>query len=113
MQVCSAHFIGEKVSPTRTHPDYTPSIFPTGHVREQTEGDLKRFERSHKRRQPSASQPGAGQSHAAAATATDAEPVLDNPTEVDEGDTHFFFPLGARLRQRQQRQWLSTFQLSR
>jgi hypothetical protein len=51
MQICSAHFVGGKVSPTRTHPDYKPSIFPTAHVRVQTEGDLKR---SFKRWQASA-----------------------------------------------------------
>jgi hypothetical protein len=66
------------VSPTRTHPDYTPSILPTAHVRVQTEGDIKRFERSFKRSQAGALQPVASPEAAASATATNDDDD-DNP----------------------------------
>ena len=36
-RICSQHFIGGKPSPTRTHPDYVPSVFPTKHKASKSE----------------------------------------------------------------------------
>ena len=52
-RVCSKHFIGEKPSPTRNHPDYVPSIFPTNHIQAKKLSDCKRQERIMKRRENS------------------------------------------------------------
>ena len=49
-RVCSKHFIGEKPSPTRTHPDYVPSIFPTNHLRARKAADCERHDRFMNRR---------------------------------------------------------------
>ena len=49
-KICSKHFITDKPNPTRTHPDYVPSIFPTQHKKAKKESDLKRQERFMKRR---------------------------------------------------------------
>ena len=49
--VCSKHFLGGQPNPTRTHPDYAPSIFPTSHRRQGTTSSLDRHNRQMKRRE--------------------------------------------------------------
>ena len=51
-KICSKHFITERPNPTRTHPDYVPSIFPTQHKKPKKVSDLTRQERFMKRREP-------------------------------------------------------------
>ena len=48
-KICSDHFVGGWHSQERDHPDYKPSIFPTSHVRPNSERDLQRHERARKR----------------------------------------------------------------
>ena len=48
-RICSDHFVGERHREERNHPDYQPSIFPTAHVRPNSESDLQRHERARKR----------------------------------------------------------------
>jgi hypothetical protein len=48
-RICSEHFVGQKWHPTRGHPDYAPTLFPTKHVRERSEDDIGRFQRTEKR----------------------------------------------------------------
>ena len=48
--VCSRHFVLGKPSPTRTHPDYIPSIFPTSHRVEATDASIQRHLRAKRRR---------------------------------------------------------------
>ena len=50
-RICSEHFVGGIVSPTRNHPSYVPSIFPTKHVKSKKLKDVARFERVAKRKQ--------------------------------------------------------------
>jgi hypothetical protein len=47
--VCSKHFVTGNPNPTRTHPDYTPSIFPTNHRNPSTTASLQRHSRVMKR----------------------------------------------------------------
>ena len=47
--VCSKHFVSGNPNPTRTHPDYTPSIFPTNHRNPSTTASLQRHSRVMKR----------------------------------------------------------------
>ena len=49
-RICSDHFVNGEVHPTRDHPSYKPTIFPTGHVRTPGEPEKSRFERIAKRR---------------------------------------------------------------
>jgi hypothetical protein len=48
--VCSKHFVAGSPNPTRTHPDYTPSIFPTNHRKPSTPASLHRHSRVMKRK---------------------------------------------------------------
>ena len=50
-RICSDHFVGGIASPTRNHPSYVPSIFPTKHVKSKELTDVARFERVAKRNQ--------------------------------------------------------------
>ena len=34
-RVCSLHFVGRQPNPTRTHPDYVPSLFPSNQLSEK------------------------------------------------------------------------------
>ena len=45
-KICSKHFVLEQPNRTRGHPDYVPSIFPTGHVKAKTQADVDRFWRT-------------------------------------------------------------------
>jgi len=49
-RICSDHFVNGESHPSRTHPSYVPSIFPTQHVKARGEKDAQRFERAQKRR---------------------------------------------------------------
>ena len=48
--VCADHFVKKKPSPTRTDPDYAPSIFPTKHGKAATLSDVQREKRRKDRR---------------------------------------------------------------
>ena len=50
-RICSDHFEGGIASPTRNHPSYVPSIFPTKDVKPKKVTDVTRFERVAKRNQ--------------------------------------------------------------
>jgi hypothetical protein len=50
-RVCSKHFVTGKPNPTRTHPDYVPSVFPTRHREAKKQSDVRRQERFMQRRQ--------------------------------------------------------------
>ena len=45
-KICSKHFVLEQPNRTREHPDYVPSIFPTGHVKAKTQADVDAFWRN-------------------------------------------------------------------
>ncbi len=45
-RICSDHFTGGIYSPTRNHPSYVPSIFPTQHVKSKKINDVIRFDRA-------------------------------------------------------------------
>ena len=50
-RICSGHFVGGIYSPTRNHPSYVPSIFPTKHFKSREIKDVARFERARQRQQ--------------------------------------------------------------
>ncbi|CAB4066923.1 unnamed protein product [Lepeophtheirus salmonis] len=50
-RICSKHFITGKYNPTRGHPDYFPTLFPTSHVHPRTFSDIERHGRFFKRRE--------------------------------------------------------------
>ena len=47
--VCSDHFVDGIKSPTRNHPSYSPSIFPTQHLKPKGTEQINRFERASNR----------------------------------------------------------------
>ena len=49
-RICSAHFVNGEVKPTRNHPSYVPTIFPTNHRKSLGTRDHNRFKRFVQRR---------------------------------------------------------------
>ena len=48
-RICSDHFVNGEVHPSRNHPSYVPSIFPTKHKKPKGITDADRFDRARKR----------------------------------------------------------------
>lgn len=49
-RICSDHFINGETHPTRTHPSYKPTIFPSRHTKNPGVPAVLRFQRLEKRK---------------------------------------------------------------